>query len=48
MLSLAPKVKVLGNEVWLLVINWYIRVAEWLKTEDPRKLEKFRTISHEN
>ena len=42
--SLAPKAKVLGNEVWLLVTNWYIRVAELLKTEDLRKLGKFRTM----
>ena len=37
------------NEAWLLVINWYIRVAsrvaELLKTQDLRKLEKFRIMS---
>ena len=37
------------NEAWLLVINWYIRVAprvaKWLKARDIRKLGKFRIMS---
>ena len=37
------------NEAWLLVINWYIRVAsrvaKLLKTSDLRKLGKFTTMS---